>query len=771
MFLTKRKRILRLAIAGSALLLGMACSGTSCDCVTPLDQPMPDSEKVYDAVQLRMTPQAFGFIENNLTDIISTFLGDQGLVFDVPRMDQEYCAPPFGWPCFSLHICKDGCTLTAEIVTADATPVPPDVIGMDATINLTGTITISGSLDCDVPINMQNKPVHADVRFIVDGRDHLLTFNIEGVGFSLSNGDYSLDCSWWYDWLMDLLQGAITGLINSQISSQLDSAMGGAMAQATCLGCDFYSGGCPSGSSCNSDGYCESDGTCLTNPLGMVGTVDIGSLLASVSPGMQASLDIFAAAGQWEAADVDPVVVNDGIEMRLIGGADAERATCAPTPPADQIPSNAPPPRLPFTDVIPGTADGYMAGIGISDAFLDWFMYKAYLGGVLCMSLDTDATGGMLSSGTLSALLGSLNSLTGGRNTPVRLDLVPGQVPYMEIGAGTFTTDADGNRIMDQPLLYVFMPDMAMDFYVLVNERWVRVVTLSQDITLMLGLDFTPDNKVVPMFDENSILIENVTASNYELLAEDPSVLENLIPTLVGMALPMLGGAIAPIEMPTVQGFALDISAVQGDLPRPNSDFFEYIGMYANLRMANALLPPARETFAKIAQVKTPTLSKMSIWAPKGPEYPSIVLDVSADEGPAAEYSWRMDKGPWSMYQRGPTLTVHDPRLALCTEHTIEVRSRTVGDYLTLDTDPVVLKVNIAPKDDGIEYVPQAGPNTLEKMHDLGIAPSEQSLRSTDDASEAQPHLGCATGSSTVDISLLGLLLMLLAIRRKSPLD
>ncbi len=759
-----RKRILRLIIAGSAFFLAMACSGTSCSCVTPLEQPMPDSEKVYDAVQVRMTPQAFGFIENNLTDIISTFLGEQGLVFDVPRSDQEFCAPPFDWPCFNLHICENGCTLTAEIISADATPIPPDVIGLDAVINLTGTITITGSLDCDVPIDMQNKPVHADIRFIVDGRDHLLTFNIEGVGFSLSNNDYSLECSWWYDWLMDLLQGVITGLINSQISNQLDSALGGAMAQATCLSCDFYSGGCPSGSSCNSDGYCESDGTCLTNPLGMVGTIDIGSLLAGVSPGMQASLDIFVAAGQWEAADVDPVVVNDGVEMRLIGGADAERATCAPNPPSDQIPSNAPPPRLPFNDVVPGTADSYMAGIGISDAFLDWFMYKAYLGGVLCLSLDTDATSGMLSSGTLSALLGSLNTLTGGRNTPVRLDLRPGHVPYMEIGAGTFTTDTDGNRIMDEPLLYVFMPDLAMDFYVLVNERWVRVVTLSQDITLMLGLDFTPDNKIVPIFDENSILIENVHASNYELLAEDPSVLENLIPTLVGMALPMLGGAIAPIEMPTVEGFALDISAVQGDLPRPNSDFYEYIGMYANLRMANMPPRPARDTFAEVQMVNIPTRSRMSIWAPNGPSYPSVTLNVSADKGPEAEFSWRLDQGPWSVYQQGPILTVHDPRLALCTEHTIEVRSRTVGDYTTLDPKPVVLKVNIAPKDDGIRYEPQPGTKTLKKMHDLGFAPSEMPLEST--RQKAQPHVGCAAGGSNGNLGLLGLFL-LLAIRRK----
>jgi len=286
-----RWKFLRLVVLGAGLLLAMACGQQSCDCVAPLDEPMPESAKVYDAIQMRLTPGAFDFIETRLTDIIGTFL-QGGLAFDVPRIDEEFCAPPFNWPCFTFRICENGCTLTAEIVDATLSRVSPDTLHMDAHVNLDGTIFLRGSLDCDIPIHVQNKPVAADVRFVVDGRDHLVTFTVENLSVELSNNDYDLDCSWWYDWLMELLKGTITGLINSTLQGQMDTFLGDAMAGMSCLTCDFYASGCPGGSSCNGDGYCEQDGACRINPLGIVGTLDLGAMLADFVPGMQADLDL-----------------------------------------------------------------------------------------------------------------------------------------------------------------------------------------------------------------------------------------------------------------------------------------------------------------------------------------------------------------------------------------------------------------------------------------------------------------------------------------------
>ncbi len=761
----------RLLLGGAILLFGLACGESSCDCVAPLEGPVAEDAKLYDAVQARLTPAAFDFVEDNLTDIIDTFL-EEGLNFEVPYVDatQEFDAGLFTIT-IVMHICETPCPLAAEIVSASMSRVPPDTLGLDASLNLNGTLVITGDLDCEVPLHVQNKPVHADLKLLIDGRDHLLTFDVQNIDVELTSDDYDLDCEWgWFDFLMDpivsWLTGLITPLLNDQLMGELDGTIADALAEFTCLPCDFYSGGCPAGSDCNGDGYCERDGQCLVSPLGVVGRLDLGELLADVSPGLSAELDLFVAAGQWESAAVDPLVLDDGLEARLIGGAATERHACVPAPDPAQVPDNAPPPRLPFSDVVPGTADGYMTGIGVSDAFLDWFMYKAFLSGLLCLTIDTATTDGMLSSGTLAALLGSLNRLTGGQNTPVRLELVPGGVPQAEIGAGTFTTDADGNRILDEPLLHLLLPEVGLDFYVLVDERWVRVVTLTQDIRLMLGLDFTPDNTVVPLFDEDSIEIENVQATNYELLAEDPAALEGLIPTLVGMALPMLTDSLAPIEIPPIEGFALEVTAVQGDMPRPNTDFFEYMGIYAKLRLATAPLPPPRRTRAELLAVRTPVRSLMSLWAPGGAQYPEVEARVTTAGGAPAEYSWSLDGGPWSVYQTGPRLVVHDPRLALTGEHELAVRARTPGDYLTLDPDPARIRFTIAPEDDGVRYVPPPGLAARARLVELGLAPQTQPLQAGGEAEEPA-RVGCASAPAGTAAPLCLLLGLFWALRRR----
>ncbi len=774
MFPSTRRYTLRLFILGTAMLFALACGGTTCDCVAPLDQPMPEAEKLYDAIQTRLAPSAFDFIEGNLAQIIGTFM-EGGLVFEVPFTDasQEFC---IWFLCITINIriCENGCTLTAEIVDAGLTRVSPDTLSLDALVNLSGTITMDGTFDCDIPIDIQNKPVHADVRLLIDGRDHLMSFDVQNLQLTLENSDYSITCDWGFlsdiglggviDTVINWIAGLLTPLLNDQLGSQIDGFLDDALVGATCLACDFYTGGCPSGSSCDGD-YCVQDGSCRINPLGVVGSLDLGELLADFSPGMQAEIDLFVAAGQWEDASVDPVVVNNGVELRLIGGVDTERHVCVPQPDPAEIPPNAPPPRLPFDDVVPGTADSYMVGIGVSDAFMDWFLYKAFLSGLLCLGIDTESTGGLLSSGTLAVMLGSLNTLTGGRNVPVRLQLVPNHVPYIEIGAGTFTEDADGNRIMDEPLINMFMNGLGIDFYVLIGERWARVVTLTQDVTLMLGLDFLPDNTILPVLDENSVRLDNVVATNYELLAEDPSALEELVPTLIQMFLPMLTGSLGAIELPPIEGFALDIEAVQGDLPRPGTDYYEYMAIYANLRMADARLPAPRRTSARVTAVRTPVSGLMSIWAPGGPQYPEVIVEVAADPGPEAEYSWRVDRGVWTPFQPGPRLTVHDPRLALICTHEIEVRSRTAGNYLTLDPYPVRLTVEIAPEDNGPRYYEPQLPGKA-RIDGLGVEPINQAMARSTSTEEEPLHVGCATTTGP-GLGLLMLLGMAFWLRRK----
>ena len=758
---TSNRHFWRLFVVAVALMGALACSDTGCDCVAPLPGPVAESEKVYDAIQARLSPHAFGFIEGNLTEILASFLAG-GLVFDVPAIHEEFDAWLFT---ISLDICENGCSLQAEIVDATLSRVEPNILRLDALMNLTGTLTMTGDVDCDVPIHIQNKPITADVLLEIGAADKLLSFNVSGVDISIADDDFSLDCSGLLGWIIEALKGTITTLMNDQIGGQLDSALVDMLAGMTCMGCEFYADGCPAGSNCDGD-YCDDGNACLTNPLGLVGQVDLGALLADFSPGLDAKLDLFVAAGQFDQPPADPLVIDDGLEIRLIGGADTSHNLCVPAPDPNEIPSSDPPVRLPFApdNTVPGSADTYMAAIGVSDVFMDWFMYKAYLSGMLCLVLDTDSTAGLLSSGTLAALLGSLNTLTGGQNSPVQLRFRPQHVPDLEIGAGTYTVDENGNRIFDSALINVFMPETGLDFYVLIDGRWMKIVTLTQDLTLMIGLDFLPDNRVLPVLDENSIVIENVVASDYELLAEDPEALENLVPTLIGLALPLLTDSLGVMDLPPIEGFVLDILAVQGDVQKVDSEFYEYLGLYANLGLVATPLPAPRRTSAELVGLHTPLRSLMSIYAPDGPAYSEALVRVGAGRGLPAEFSWRLDGGAWSIFQPGPLLHIRSPLLALEGEHSLQVRSRSIGDYHTLDRTGVVLALTVEPVDDKVSYEPALPARSLQR---LGLQ-AAGAVQAVSQAEQEEPsRIGCATSEGS-GLWLLGLALVGLLRRRRA---
>ncbi|HOX45563.1 MAG TPA: hypothetical protein PK668_18335 [Myxococcota bacterium] len=749
-------------IAAAALLLGsLACGGTQCDCVQPLGGPVPAEEQVLDAVQLRLTPQAFDFLEQNLPGLLASMLPG-GLAFPVPPMHQEFDAWIFS---LSLDICEAGCELQADIAGATLARVEPDRLHLTALANLTGLLTLGGDVECKVPIAIQQKPVEADVILRVDPRDGLLSFGVQGLTVAITDEDYELECYGMLGALVESLKGFLTQMMNEQISGQLDSALGGMLDQATCLACGFYTGGCPGGSACDGEYCLDGADVCLTNPLGLAGSLDVGALLASVVPGLSAELEVFLAAGQQAEPAVDPLVVADGLELRMIGAFDAERNRCVPEPDPAELPPVAPAPRLPFAadNLVPGSAVPFMLGVGVSDAFLDRALLKAYLGGALCLSLDSGLSD-MLSSGTLAMLMGSLDTLTRGQNAPVRIALRPQGVPGLIVGLGTFTVDNLGNKIIDDPLLTIELPDVALDFYVRVDERWARVVTLTQDLRLLLGMDFLPDNRVLPVFDANSIEIGEVVASNYELLAEDPAALEQLLPTLLGLALPMLTESLGVIDIPEIQGFLLEILAVRGELAKlDGSAGFEHLALYANLGLVSAPPPAPRETRAWVREVRTPAWSAMSIHAPGGPAYPEVALDVGADRAGPAEYSWRLDGGGWSVFQPGPRLVVRSPVLALRGEHRIEVRARTAGAYRSLDPSPALVRVDIAPPRD----LPVAADRPAGPSLDRLGQPGGELRVGEDAAAPGEPQAGCATGPGS-GLALGLLALALLGLRRRA---
>jgi hypothetical protein len=250
-------------------------------------------------------------------------------------------------------------------------------------------------------------------------------------------------------------------------------------------------------------------------------------------------------------------------------------------------------------------------------------------------------------------------------NLPVRLTMRPQGVPYMEVGAGTFNPDGT----IDEPILYMFLPDFGMDFWMNMQGRWIRFLSLIQDVEVQLGLQFTPNNEVIPVLDENSVIVTNARASNYELLAEDTATLEGTVPQLIGMFLPMLTGVMGEIAIPDLQGFILEVISVQGDVQRQGTPYYEFMSIYAGLDFAPPL-PRSAETRALLGRVT--------------PEYFELELQDAE-----TEIQYRVDNGAWSPFLRGPVIQV--PRRLLPGRHELELRARTIGNYRTLDPTPLCL--------------------------------------------------------------------------------
>jgi hypothetical protein len=655
---TRRTALLSLL----GLWLATACADTNCGgCVGQLPAPFPAEPRVWDGVQARVSQSGLQFIQNNLPTILDTLLED-GLTFVIPRTDFD------AW-IIDGEICDTPCPVSVDIVQSTLSLLAPDKVRMDALIDLDSDVTLDTNIgDCMFPIRLRSKPIAAEVTLLVDTQTGFMHFEVGGLNVSITSHDYEIECGLLLDWVLEQLKDTITNLINSQLQSQLGDAIADLVAEQTCLPCDFYGQGCPSGSSCNGDGFCVASGKCLVKPLGMLGRLDLGALLADVDPSSDAQVDLLVALGQNQLPAQRPFVRANGLELRAVGGTFAERDPCVPEPPATQIPPTGNAPAMTFGNLIPGSGASYMLGVSVADKYLDHFIYQLWRSGLFCLSIDSYGLD-MISSGMLALLLPSLGTLSAGANLPVRLHLRPRGVPSVQVGAGTFHPDGS----VDKPILVLTLPDLTMEFWTKLHGRWVRFLGLTQTLQIDLALEFTPQNTVVPILDEDSIHVINVRLSGHQLLGEPEAQLRQLVPDLVRLALPQLAGLLEEIEIPPLQGFVLDVKSVQGDMRRGTSDYYDFMTIYADLAFA----PPPPSPVATRAR-----------FLEQAPGSLRLALD-----GDGLEHQVRIDGGFWSPFRPAAELGVDLPPFA--GRRLVEVRARRAGEPRSLDPEPVRFVVTI----------------------------------------------------------------------------
>ncbi len=663
-----------------------------------------DGAVIDQAAQIHVTESGFDFIGENAGPLIGTLLGDGGLSFCLPEQNIEVIGLSLVRVCNGSR-CADGtagCDLTFDIESVEITPVTVPTgsdrlevalgLGVDESLPL----RLLGA-DCTASITSPpgGIPISANIYFNVDAaREERVSidFPADELSFALSD-DYidvsgsglaGLVCGG-----VNLLAGALLPVLEDQLAGPLEDAIGPAL----CTSCST-SADCPGGSTCDSD-VCVWEGTdeCVPLALGVETELDLGDLLADFAPGLEAKLGILAYAANYaDAIGPDPAPYV-GLDLAAQVGFDSAPSVCVPYEPP---PSTARIPKSPSINAELSPSGGTFAvGIGVARSALNLALWAVYNSGALCLRIGTD-TIEQVSTGTFSALLPSLGTLTDGENRPMFLQLRPQQSPTVDLGDGVVSYDGDGNPVIEEPLLVVHLDNVLIDFYGFAESRWVRLFTLDADVELPLGLDVNADNQLIVVLGDLTNALARVETLNGELLdPSDTASVASLLPTLLATLLPALGGdLIPPIDIPEIEGIRLVLAP--GSITSVDSN--EMLAIYADLALAPAggggsltMLPMPQVLATHVAPASQVAVDRMLSEATRtgapldlGVLLPRVVLDVDtlqADfDQPQMEYSYRVNGSLWSMWYRTQQLELRHPALALQGQHVIEVRARRVGD-------------------------------------------------------------------------------------------
>ncbi len=444
-----------------------------------------------------------------------------------------------------------------------------------------------------------------------------------------------------------------------------------------CEPCDSTDRACPSvatgaTSRCNfSKNVCIDDetGACVPRLLGVEGRVSLGTLLAKYGAPPSAALDLSVGAG-------GTAKVGTGIDLGTRAGIYAVQVdTCvAPVPP----PALPDVPAPDFDAIAGGT--GYHAAVSLSQPFLALAFHHVQQAGGLCVTIDSTQVP-TLNSGLLKTFLPSLGPLVerDGKAAPMKLVLRPGAPPEVAIGEGTY--DPVTKKAI-KPLLTLTLRDLALDFYAQLDDRDVRLFSITADVAIPLSLIVEDCSSVRPALGDLSGLVTRVKSTESALLAEDPKVLADLVPIGVGMAEPMLATALTAFSLPTAGNFKLQVNAIHGVSPIPGTDQYFHVGFFGTLVDAGATCTaPVAGFSAGLAGTST-TLSKMG--------WPTVKLTVGGEATAPVSYSVRVDDGFWSDFlpaDADRSLSVSHPALLAEGPHRISVRAR-AGDASSDGTRP-----------------------------------------------------------------------------------
>ncbi len=685
----------RQAMLAVALFTIAGCGADSCSCsgFEPGEFPVEKVDKtIVTSGEVRLTPTGLTFLEDNLPAILASFLPG-GLNFCVPPTSTSGLTVCGDSQCMSG---EDGCDMSLTLDDAQLTPEAPNKLNIALTIGgLDETLDFRAGSDCELKLFSKadrNLPATIGatlpVTFEVDQSSPFkdVSVVVGELGINTDNVDYDIDGKDFWDIpICELVDGiaaigAVRNLLFDQLTGQFEPIITEQVDALLCQSCD---GGCPDQTTCDGNNLCRyQDDTCPQNPLGLSGELVLGDLLADYIENPEASVDMTVRVA-------DHAVANDGITLGLRSGYDPVASSiCVPADPT--VRNFAPTPLSPtLTGNTRPNGTPFQIGIGYHERALESMLWSVWGSGGTCFKVGSD-TIDLLSTSSIGALVPSLKELAYNKGSEAFIKIVPQTEPNVILGANTVMPMGNGYEITD-PLMTVDWKDFDIHIFAFAQDRFTRVFTIRVDLELPIAVVADGMGSIIPVLGDIEDALKNQRILENELVSEDPQRILDLLPTLLGFALPALAGSLSdPIELPEFFGFRIDIGP--GDITSVDNN--TSIAIFADLQIVATPYIQHLETNVGGWELDLSRRTEGGLVRPQVKVQMLGPLQLATSAEPV-EYTFRVDGGTWSLPVRSNELLIDSPTLVLPGEHRIEVRSQRVGDPYSADRTPAVIDVMV----------------------------------------------------------------------------
>jgi hypothetical protein len=631
---------------------------------------------VANGIQLRVTESAFATLEADPAALVASLLGGGELAIDVPAScasDPKICCTggtpdPTCGP-VNIDLVEQGGDLPrlevqpvqslqrVDVVIrarlATTAPIPIEYLGVGCDISIDTAGGVNPSMEVSMEIGLPQDPDEATTRM-----------DVANSNVDIEDDDISVGGNFLCTGADSFLKGFIVDLLRDAINDAVADALSGqscvACESGTTLECGAFADACES-NTCMIGNRCE-------QRIGLSGRMPVAALFGSSSSGQLGSMDLFDVAGGYAETD------DEGVSMGMYSGALAAaepRDRCGPAAIAPVVSAVA---ASPFFqgNTRPDTNEPFGLGIGIHQQTFDHLAYAAYESGALCLNIGPGSVDLLHTDGLAPLVMPSIVDFLHGKNSPIVLGLRPQTPPTIAIGPGTTKVDESGETVVDQPLLDILFDDVEIDFFVMLDDQFVRVMTLAADVHLPLNLEVNGMGEIEPVLGDTENAITDTHVTNSQVLRETDAELEERVPVLLTLALPSLAGDLGAFALPDLGGIGITIGPDGIGSIESNT----FLAIFADLELQTAMARVV--TSAEITEVM------------RDADTPALRLAFGGDESDL-EFSYQIDGGLWSPYTSQRSVELRRESFAIAGKHALAVRARRQGKPMSTDLTPVRL--------------------------------------------------------------------------------